>query len=753
MRVTSQMLTTNMMNNVNRNKINMNKKGDRYATGQAIQKPSDDPVVAVRTLKYRSQLTKIDQYLKTNIPEALSWMEITEEALMGVSELVRNINTYCNQGVNGHYELSNRNSIVSTLEEYKEQIFDLGNTDYAGRYVFTGYRTDTPLMFKEATNPAGGKSASWTTYNITENLKYIDVTAKSYIAGGAEYDASKNTSADEYAAMAPSLGSANRLQLSYGNLDIVKGVTFTNKAGETIELDYNVDDNGTITQTQTLTKADGTVEVTDKVLEKVTMTDGTVVETETITNSVTKPDGSFSEIKQVIETATDTAGTVTKTVTETEKKKEIKKAEDGTVIETMTETQLVTKTKKAVNANVIEISKVETGAKTETKKDAAGNIVETITTDIKKEKDANNNIVETRTETTKDADGNVVETIATEIKTVIKVENNITKREVWKTEIKTDENGTTRNEELTTSPTYSNISDPTLGYLMVDKSLADYEEIKPEDYATVAEYNAEREAANPYNAEPNEVVYIEETGELILGSNVMASAAVYTDISVNFDKTEFAKGDLRPEHYFECSTDYYLAAEPDVSKEHINYAEPSVQEIQYELNTNQKLTVNTLAKDSLSTSIVTKIDEIIQSVNSVFNIRDQITEAKKTLQNASTEDEKAAINSYIAQLETEEVLRTQILTESFSSALTTTQKAQEKTDEAVADIGSRYLRGQLIESRLEEQKTTVTELLSDIFYVDLEDAIVEYNAAQVYYNASLMCASKVVQQTLLDYLR
>ena len=84
MRVTSQMLTTNMMNNVNRNKINMNKKGDRYATGQAIQKPSDDPVVAVRTLKYRSQLTKIDQYLKTNIPEALSWMEITEEALMGV---------------------------------------------------------------------------------------------------------------------------------------------------------------------------------------------------------------------------------------------------------------------------------------------------------------------------------------------------------------------------------------------------------------------------------------------------------------------------------------------------------------------------------------------------------------------------------------------------------------------------------------------------------------------------------------------
>ena len=560
MRVTSQMLTTNMMNNVNRNKINMNKKGDRYATGQAIQKPSDDPVVAVRTLKYRSQLTKIEQYLDTNIPEALSWMEITEEALMGVSELVRNINTYCNQGVNSYYELTDRNSIVSTLEEYKAQIFDLGNTDYAGRYVFTGYRTDTPLMFEEATNPAEGKSPSWTTYNITENLHYTDVTAKSYIAGGAEYDAGKTTTADEYAAMAPSLGSANRLQLSYGNLDAVNSLKLTDKNGNNL----------IITTTGTVDKEG--------------------------------PDGQKVQAPVV-------------------------KAEDGTVID-----------------------------------------------------------------------------------------------------------------------------DGTAGFKLVSKSMADYNNIKPDAYATVEAYNTARDAANPYNAGPNEVVYIEETGELILGSNVMASAAVYTDISVNFDKTEFAKGDLRPEHYFECSTDYYLAGDPN-SKEHINYAEPGVQEIQYELNTNQKLTVNTLAKDSLSTSLVTKIDEIIQSVNSVFDIKDQITEAKKTLQNASTEEEKAAINSYIAQLETEEVLRTQILTESFSSALTTTQKAQEKTDEAVADIGSRYLRGQLIESRLEEQKTTVTELLSDIFYVDLEDAIVEYNAAQVYYNASLMCASKVVQQTLLDYLR
>ena len=571
MRVTSQMLTTNMMNNVNRNKLNMNTKGDRYATGQAIQKPSDDPVVAVRTLKYRTQLTKIDQYLNTNIPEALSWMEITEEALNGVNDLIKNINTYCNQAVNGYYELTDRDSILATLEEYKDQIFDLGNTDYAGRYVFTGYRTDTPLMFEAPTN-AKGEAPSWTTYSITENLTYSDVTEKSYIVGGAEYDSSKQTTADGYAAMAPKLETANRLQLSYDNLDEM-----------------------------------------DATKTKVTFTDK--------------------------------------------------------------------------NGNKLVVSK----------------------------------------DGTEDKDGNAI----------------------------------------------------VPGYTLNSKSMADYEAITPEDYlqkdangdpvvdangnpvVDTEAYLKAKEEANPYKAGEEEVVYIKETGELILGSNVMAKAAVYTDISVDFEKTEFKKGDILPEHYFACKSEYYLADDPDTNgvdesatpQETINYAEPGIQNIQYELNTNQKLTVNTLAKDSISTTIATKIDEIIRAVNSVFDIKEQITEAKKTLQNAATDEEKAEINSYIAQLETEEVLRTEILTETFETGITTTKLAQEKSNVAVADIGARYLRGELIESRLSEQKTTVTELLSDIFYVDLEDAIVEYNAAQTYYNASLMCASTVVQQSLLDYLR
>ncbi len=530
MRVTGQMITTNMMSNINRNKVNMNKKGDQYATGQAIQKPSDDPVIAVRTLKYRTQLTKIEQYLESNIPEALSWMEITEEALGGVSDLIRNINTYCNYGVNGYLELTDRNSIITTLEEYKEQLFELGNTDYAGRYVFTGYRTDTPLMFEEATN--GTDKESYTTYTITENLKYEDIISKSYIVGGAEYQAGV-TNPDTYVAMAPSIEKANKLKLSYGNLDAVTSVTLTDKNGATITV--------------------------------------------------------------------DTTGT-----------------------------------------------------------------------------------------TAKDKDGVAV--------------------------------------------------NPAPSYILDRRSIADYE-------------NDPANNTNPYEAGPDEIIYIEETGELILGENVMATAVTYYNISTTYSKTEFEKGDILPEHYFACTAQYYKKEGGNaVLKETIHYTEPSVQNIEYEMNNTQKLTVNTLAKDAISSELCTKIDELISAVNVVFNVKDKITKAETTLKTAP-ENEKEAIKAYIEQLETEKVLAEKILTEHFENGITVTKEAEEKNNVAVADIGARYTRGQLIESRMQEQETTITELLSDIFYVDLEDAIIEFNSAQLYYNASLQCASKITQNSLLDYLR
>ena len=58
----------------------------------------------------------------------------------------------------------------------------------------------------------------------------------------------------------------------------------------------------------------------------------------------------------------------------------------------------------------------------------------------------------------------------------------------------------------------------------------------------------------------------------------------------------------------------------------------------------------------------------------------------------------------------------------------------------------------LTKSMLTEQKTNFQNLKSQNEDIDLEEVIVGYSSAQLVYNASLTAASKVVQQTLLDFL-
>lgn len=210
MRVTNRMMTSNSLSNISRNKRNMSVKANQYQTGQKIQRPSEDPIVAVRSLKYRTQLTELNQYVDKNIPDAFSWMDVTESALNNVKEILTQMNTYCDYGANGTLESYDRNSIIETLTQYKEHIADMNNSDYAGRYVFTGYKTDTPMIFeKEETNY---------TYTINEKFSFEDIQATSYVSGGARYD-ENITDAKDYAGQAPTLETAQKIKLTYENTD------------------------------------------------------------------------------------------------------------------------------------------------------------------------------------------------------------------------------------------------------------------------------------------------------------------------------------------------------------------------------------------------------------------------------------------------------------------------------------------------------------------------------------------------------
>ncbi|MDD6208555.1 MAG: flagellar hook-associated protein FlgL, partial [Clostridiales bacterium] len=219
--------------NINKNKQYLSTKGDQYATGQKIQRPSEDPVVAIRSLKYRTQLTQLNQYYEKNIPDAKQWMNVTESALTQMNSIITQMNTYFNQGANDPLTVANRDSIAMTLDEYMQQIYQYANTDYAGRYVFTGYRTDEPLVFP--------RDCTEYSYEITENLTKNDVMSFQYVKASLDFNAS--LTAEDYAKKAPTMLKGYRMNISYEQIDDMTGISYT-KGGTTTGLKIKVIESG-----------------------------------------------------------------------------------------------------------------------------------------------------------------------------------------------------------------------------------------------------------------------------------------------------------------------------------------------------------------------------------------------------------------------------------------------------------------------------------------------------------------------------
>ena len=62
MRITNKMMSGNSLANINTNKEYLDKLNNQMATEKKITRPSDDPIVAIRALRLRSNLSEITQY-------------------------------------------------------------------------------------------------------------------------------------------------------------------------------------------------------------------------------------------------------------------------------------------------------------------------------------------------------------------------------------------------------------------------------------------------------------------------------------------------------------------------------------------------------------------------------------------------------------------------------------------------------------------------------------------------------------------
>ena len=212
MRVTNSMISRNSMKNMNNNKVNVDTLNTQMTTQKKIIRPSDDPIIAIRALRLRSNLSELNQYYERNIPDAQSWFEVTEGALKNMEDILRDIYTKCVDASTDVKTQEDRAAILKDLRSLREQVYAEGNTDCAGRTVFTGFKTNSQLTFL--------KEDKDIKYEITEPISFEDMEEKRYYSNLVTVP---NTVDEVQAGVAvgdmPEEHVLKRIQLSYEGLE------------------------------------------------------------------------------------------------------------------------------------------------------------------------------------------------------------------------------------------------------------------------------------------------------------------------------------------------------------------------------------------------------------------------------------------------------------------------------------------------------------------------------------------------------
>jgi len=139
-----------MVGYINKNLNRMSKYQYQLATGKKISVPSDDPVVAARALKLRTDLAEVQQY-KRNVEDAISWMEITEDTIDKLGDVIQRARELAVDASNGTKTPEDLQKVKEEILQLREQIIHIANTTYAGRYIFSGFSTNKPLLKEDGT--------------------------------------------------------------------------------------------------------------------------------------------------------------------------------------------------------------------------------------------------------------------------------------------------------------------------------------------------------------------------------------------------------------------------------------------------------------------------------------------------------------------------------------------------------------------------------------------------------------------------
>jgi len=722
MRITNGMMMNNTKTNINGNKVSVDRLNTQMSTQKKLTKPSDNALIAIRSLRLNATLSAINQYYENNIPDAQSWMEVTETALINMKDIVTEAYRLSVNGATDTLTEDDRNTILTQLKSLSSQLYSEADSDYAGRTVFSGYKTNETVTFNNSLEASNAK------YQIEEKHTYEQIEEAKYYADKADVPTAAEVDAYANGSVTATPDSPEeiplyRVRLAYDSQDAINSVEYNFPVETT-----STRDDGTVTGNLSVTTKLSTVEVNDGA-------GGTKME---------------DVNEQSLTWRSKNLGTAF-TYYSTEKG-----ALDHVELEDDKENKMSFSLDAAGKLNVVYdpvvlTKTVKNNGTTQSYTNADGEEVFRVITNADGSyaiRDSSNNRIT--------VSGNSMANIITDVQgnTVRSTSNKLTISNYDGNQIvDADFNGYS-----VTSTSGTAVNGSLLKVTTSDKSADIENELKVETM-TAADFEKYLSAcaddpvtmADTYK---NTMIYLADSGEVILGTNLAQNmTSERAGFAFDYDKNGFKSGEVRPEMYYNC-TNKTDPANPIVFT---NYDEDDswiYQNIEYQVSSNQTLNVNTQIRNVINSDCYRDMEEMTTAVQNSIDAHSAVTEITKMLASSAYDDPKMQeyLKACLSNAEKQAAYADDYMQKKFSSQISRFEKYLSNINLAITDSGSRGERLNLTKNRMANQQTTFTELQSSNDDAEISDITIDYTSAYTAYQASLQAAGKISDMSLLDYI-
>jgi len=139
-RITTKILYNSAIANLHRIETDLAQLQEQLASGQRVNRPSDDPVATRRAIGYRSMLRRNEHYL-TAMRDAQIFTDTADSTLGIVTDSLLRVRELTLRGANGTLDQEQRNHIATEVNEIINGMLDLANTTSGNRQLFGGSYT------------------------------------------------------------------------------------------------------------------------------------------------------------------------------------------------------------------------------------------------------------------------------------------------------------------------------------------------------------------------------------------------------------------------------------------------------------------------------------------------------------------------------------------------------------------------------------------------------------------------------------